>query len=589
MNVLGISGLPNCVSFKKKHFPLLENRHYRIAQGFDSAAALIIDNQIMAAAAEERFTRIKATECLPVQSIQFCLQQANLTIQDIDYIAHGFCYDSIKTYYQHDPFDQLKFNETYSRESLLNPLKKLYPFPEKKLIQVPHHLAHAASAFYLSGMQESLILVADGMGEAESMTIALGDPHGMKVLAQIPASHSLGIFYSVFTLYLGFEFNLDEYKVMGLAAYGDKSRYFNEIMKMIHLKEHGMFTIPILSQNHSLEEQETYAGTLKNLVTILGDRREPGAEITQHHMDIAAALQATLETVLIHVLTWFKQKTGQNNLCMAGGVALNCTANGYIRKSRLFKNIFIQPASGDEGTALGAALHIMRSNMPEIHFQKMEMPFFGPQYDNHEIKTIASQYGYQLKKFADFNILAAETAKRIVQGQIVGFFQGRMELGPRALGNRSILADPRQDYMRHKINTIIKKREDFRPFAPAVIAEQAPEFFEIDEKNILEYKHMVMLASVREPYKNILPAVIHINGTARVQTVFRSECPKLWEVINEFGKITKIPILLNTSFNVGGQPIVCTPLEAMETFATTELDSLVIGDYLLEKNHSENH
>jgi carbamoyltransferase len=324
-------------------------------------------------------------------------------------------------------------------------------------------------------------------------------------------------------------------------------------------------------------------------VTILGDRREPGAEITQHHMDIAAALQATLETVLIHVLTWFKQKTGQNNLCMAGGVALNCTANGYIRKSRLFKNIFIQPASGDEGTALGAALHIMRSNMPEIHFQKMEMPFFGPQYDNHEIKTIASQYGYQLKKFADFNILAAETAKRIVQGQIVGFFQGRMELGPRALGNRSILADPRQDYMRHKINTIIKKREDFRPFAPAVIAEQAPEFFEIDEKNILEYKHMVMLASVREPYKNILPAVIHINGTARVQTVFRSECPKLWEVINEFGKITKIPILLNTSFNVGGQPIVCTPLEAMETFATTELDSLVIGDYLLEKNHSENH
>ncbi len=582
MKILGISGLPHCQTFKKRHFPYLEKRSYRIAQGFDSAAAVIINNKIIASAAQERFNREKSTEQFPNQAITFCLKQANLTVNDIDYIAHSFNYEPFKDYYKNDPFEQLRFNETYSQHCLKHSLQQLtYDF-KKKFVPIRHHYAHAASTFYLCGMDEALILVTDGMGEVESMTIALGNRSGIEVLTQIPAIHSLGLFYSVFTLYLGFEFNQDEYKVMGLAPYGNKQRYFNEIMAMIHLKDNGTFTIPLLCQNFSLEEKENYAGSLKILIDKFGSARIPGSELTTKYIDIAAALQQALQNSLIHVLQYFKQKTGQHNLCMAGGVALNCTANSYIKKSKLFKNLFIQPASGDDGTALGAALYHSYSLNPSFTREKMSMPFWGPEFLNEEIKSIVHHHGLQTKEYSNYNHLARETAKRLAQGQIIAFFHGRMELGPRALGNRSILADPRHANMRDKINRI-KKRENFRPFSPAVLAEKATQFFQIDEDEVSEYKYMTLITSVKDSYRNTLEAVTHVDGTARVQTVFNSECPKFWQVIYEFGIITSLPILLNTSFNIKGQPIVCTPMEAIQTFNMMELDCLVIENYLIDR------
>ncbi len=586
MNILGISGLPNCVAFKKKHFPYLEKRNFRIAQGFDSAAALISRGKVIGSAAEERFSREKTTEKFPVQAIQFCLNYAGLHLSDIDFIAYGFNYEPVKDYYTGEHFEKIRFTETYSRQSILRSFQQIFDYPDQKFVQVPHHLAHAASAWYLSGLPESLILVADGMGEIESLTVALGYENKIEILMQIPALHSLGILYSIFTLYLGFEFNQDEYKVMGLAPYGNSSRYLKEVMPLVHLNNNGAFSIPVLSHNVTLEEKETYSGALKILIELFGKAREPDSEITQKHKDIAAALQKTLQNTLMHILKYYKQKTKQTNLCMAGGVALNCTANSFIRKSQLFKNIFIQPAAGDDGTALGAALYVARQHEPGLVFKKMRMPFLGPQFNSQEIKKVITHFlqaGYHLKEFSDFDILAREIAEKIAHGQIIALFQGRMELGPRALGNRSILADPRVATNKEKINKIIKHREDFRPFAPAVIAEHATEFFDIDESNISEYKYMLMVATVKEKYERLLPAVTHVDGSARVQVVFKSECLRFWKIISEFGNITGVPILLNTSFNVRGQPIVCTPQDALNTFTTINLDALVLENFLLEK------
>lgn len=584
MNIIGISGLHNSISFKKKAFPNLSARQYRVAQGFDSAAALVTTEGIQAAVAEERFTREKATGAFPVNAIKYCLQAANLTPNAIDYIAHGFCYEPFKSFYQNSDLMQQQFAEVYSRDAQLCCLQEhldSYNWAEK-FVQVPHHLAHAASAFYLSGFEESLILVTDGMGEQHSATIAVGKANQIKIIKQFPALHSLGILYGVFTFYLGFYFGLDEYKVMGLAPYGNSRRYFNQVMNLINLKEDGTYTIPILFQNQTEEEKETYSGTLKILTDIFGLPREPEAEITQHHRDIAASLQSALQASLMHVLRHFKKETGQSNLCLAGGVALNCTANGVIKRSRMFKNMFIQPAAGDDGTALGAALYIQRLHEPNLSFKKMALPLWGSSYETEEIEQVLK--GNEECKsvfFSSFDNLAREIAQRLVQGQIVAWFQGRMEFGPRALGNRSILADPRDAEMRSRINKLVKKREGFRPFAPAVTVEAASQFFEIDKGDESSYAYMLLVTQVRAAYREKLPAITHVDGSARVQAVSKEDNPRFWTLLNEFNRVSGIPVLLNTSFNVRGQPIVCNPTEAVETFLFANLDVLVMGNYLV--------
>lgn len=591
MNIIGISGLHNSVSFKKREFPDLSSRQYRIAQGLDSAAALVTRDGIQAVAAEERFTGEKATGSFPVNAIQYCLDAAHILPDAVDYIAHGFSYEPFHSFfYEQSEFTRKQFAEVYSQEAQIRFIQEYLPNYNwaDKFIPVPHHLAHAASTFYLSGFPEALILIADGMGEVHSMTIAVGKENQIEIIKQVPALHSLGIVYGVFTLYLGFYMNLDEYKVMGLAPYGNPRRYFSKLMDYIHLKTDGTYTIPLFSQDKTLEEKETHSGVLQALAEQFGPPRDPDAEITQHHMDIAAALQSALQASLTHVLRHSKKETGQSNLCMAGGVALNCTANGVIKRSRMFKEMFIQPAAGDDGSALGAALYVQRQYEPNLPSKKMALPLWGPCYETDEIEQVLEQRPECESTFFDsFDDLAREIAQRIAEGQIVAWFQGRMEFGPRALGNRSILADPRDPGMRDRINALVKKREAFRPFAPAVTVEAASQFFEIDKGDESIYAYMLFVTPVRAAYREQLPAITHVDGSARVQTVSKEESPRFWTLLNEFGRVSGIPVLLNTSFNVRGQPIVRTPTEAVETFLFAKLDVLVIGNYVVvRKNYT---
>lgn len=590
MNVIGISGLHNSVAFKKRELPHLSVRQHRIAQGLDSAAALVTEEGVVAAAAEERFSREKGTGTFPYHAIQYCLEAGGLTPSDIDYVAHGFSYEPYRSLFENNEneFTKKQFSEVYSREAQLRCLRERFPFVEwsSKFFPVPHHLAHAASSFYLSGFEESLILIADGMGEVDSTTIAIGYKNHVKVLSRIRALHSLGILYAVFTLYLGFDMGTDEYKVMGLAPYGNSRRYFEQIMDLVHLQQDGTYTIAVLFQNKTLEEKETYAGTLELLAERFGPSRAPGAELTQRHMDIAAGLQLVLQASLLHILRHFKRETSQKNLCMAGGVALNCTANAVIKRSRMFKNLFIQPAAGDDGSALGAALYVQRTHGACSGPRRMRLPLWGPSFNDSTIRcALDKNRNCGFTYFHSFDDLVRIVAKRINQGQIVGWFQGRMEFGPRALGSRSIVADPRDPGMRDRINALVKKREAFRPFAPAVTIEAASHYFEIEKGDEATYAYMLFVAQVREQYRQQFPSITHVDGSARVQAVAKQDNAAFWSLLTIFGEISGAPILLNTSFNVRGQPIVCTPLEAMDTFLLAQLDALVIGNYLIVRTN----
>lgn len=586
MNIIGISGLHNSVSFKRRELPGLPERCYRIAQGFDSAAALVTDEGIIAAVAEERFTGQKATGAFPLHAIRYCLEAAKISSASIDYLAHSFAYEPYRDLYEGNEYSRREFANVYSREAQLRCLQEYLPAYNwaEKLVHVPHHLAHAASTFYVSGLESALILVVDGMGETQSATIAVGHDDHIEIIKQIPLLHSLGILYSVFTLYLGFQLTSDEYKVMGLAPYGDASRYFSKLMKLVHLKEDGTCTIPILSKNHTVEEQQTYGATIQELTELFGPPREPGTAITQVHKDIAAALQGVLQTSLLHILRHFKRATGQHNLCMAGGVALNCTANGIIWRSRLFKDLFIQPAAGDDGSALGAALYLQRQHNPHHHLKKMSLPLWGPAFTNEDVEaSLQQQPELSRKQYAVFEDLADAVASQLAEGKIVAWFQGRMEFGPRALGNRSILADPRHPGMRDRLNQLIKKREDFRPFAPAVLAETAADFFEIERGEESLYAYMLLIAQVRVAFRAQLPAITHVDGSARLQTVSRAENPRFWTLLKQFERRTGLPVLLNTSFNLREQPIVCSPFDAITTFLATEIDVLVIEDSVMTR------
>jgi carbamoyltransferase len=420
------------------------------------------------------------------------------------------------------------------------------------------------------------------MGEQDSTTIAVGSGQEIKVVKRVRAVHSLGILYGVFSLYLGFYMNLDEYKVMGLAPYGDPRRYLDSMMRLVNLEPDGTYSVPVLFENVSREQRETYAGTLAVLEDLFGPAREQDAEITQRHMDIAAALQTVLQQSLLHILRHFKAETDQNNLCLAGGVALNCTANGVIKRSKLFKGMYVQPAAGDDGTALGAALYVLHQHTPKPIRQRMSMPLWGPAFDSHHIAgVLESVPDCEVTHFESFHDLAVEIAKRLYAGQILGWFQGHMEFGPRALGNRSILATPEDPGMRDRINRLVKQREDFRPFAPAVTVEAATKYFDIDPGDEPLYAHMLYVTQVRPAFRPHLQAITHVDGSARVQTVSNEDNWRFWRLLTEFERLSGVPILVNTSFNVRGQPIVCTPTEAIDTFRAAGLDGLAIGDWLV--------
>jgi carbamoyltransferase len=584
VDIIGISGLDNAVRFKLSRIPGLERRAYRIAQGFDSAAVLVRDGVVDRAVAEERLVREKATGAFPVRAIRQCLEHARLDPRDLECVAFGFDYAQHRDAFAGDPFYREQFAEVYDPHLQVQRLEEHFPGVDwkSKFVAVPHHLAHAASAFYQSGFDESLVMVSDGMGEVDSMTIYTAAGNKFDLHARVPAFHSIGILYSVFTLYLGFDFNMDEYKVMGLAPYGDRRRYFNQVMDLVQLKDDGTYAIPLFGKNTTVAERETHGGVLAALTGLFGPARAPDGEMDQRFKDLAAAVQSVLQAVQLHVLRHFTGKTGLKNLCMAGGVALNCTNNGVVLRSRLFKRVFVQPASGDDGSALGAALYVQHDRSPQLPAPRIAAPLWGPSYGREEIATtLASRTDVDAAAFDTFPALAAAAVDRLGRGEILGWFQGAMEFGPRALGSRSILADPRPADMRTRVNMLVKKREGFRPFAPAVAAERASEYFEIERGDEETFAHMLFVVPVRKAYRDQLPAVTHVDGTARVQTVTRATNERFYDLLDAFAATSGMPILLNTSFNVKGQPIVCTPTEAIDTFLAAGLDAMVLGDFVV--------
>jgi carbamoyltransferase len=579
MKILGISGLENSMPFKQAHWPGLEEREYRIAQGMDAAAALVIDGKLVAAAEQERFSRKKHTGAFPIDAIRFCLAEAGCSIDDIDEIAFGFDYAPFRELYLREERSAELYQQVFSRDALLAQVRRDLPgFPEDKVFQVSHHLAHAASAAYTSGWDECLVVVNDAMGEVESLSVYDFHDGELEKIHTIGANDSIGILYSLVTLHLGFDFNSDEYKIMGLAPYGDPTRFRPFFEQAVELREDGSIRIPMLKLNHSREERENYLATRAYLDEHLIPRRPQTQPVEPIHEDVAAALQECLERVVMHVCKHFGEQTGLGRLALAGGVALNCTTNGKLDRSGLFDEVYVQPVAGDDGVALGAALY-RTALAQKISNRRLPVPLFGPQYSTESIESALQRFSgkIQWQHFDSREATCARAAQLIAEGRVIAWHRGRMEYGPRALGNRSILADPGHPEMRDRINAMVKKREAFRPFAPACSAEEAHRWFDVAPGTQLPY--MISVVDVRPEARSLLPAITHVNGSARLQTVSAEDNPDFHALLLAVGKTTGRQMVLNTSFNVKGQPIVNTPEEAIETFLGTDIEFLFLENF----------
>jgi carbamoyltransferase len=590
----------------------------------DAAAALLIDGQIVAAAQEERFTRKKHTPDFPVNAAKYCLEYAGLSVDELDGVVF---YDKpllkferlLETYYAFVPkglASFLKAIPVWVREKMF--LKKLLheglaevgPYDKKKmkLLFSEHHLSHAASAFYPSPFQEAAILTIDGVGEWATASICLGKDNKITMLKEMKFPHSVGLLYSAFTYYLGFRVNSGEYKLMGLAPYGNpESPQTKEYVKLI--KDN----IVTIKDDGSIWLNQDYFNYATGLRMIKHSKFEklfgipvvkPDGEVQQKHCNLALAIQQVTEEIVLKMAREAKRITGSDYLCMSGGVALNCVANGKLIKEKIFKDIFIQPASGDAGGALGAAqmAHFMYFEQDRVvNTDKVAKHGFylGPDFSEKETVTAFKKHKGVYHKFDNFQALCKEVAGLLDQGNVIGWFQGRMEYGPRALGNRSIIGDARNREMQKKLNLKIKYREGFRPFAPSVLAENVQEYFNLDVVS----PYMLLIADVKENRRKQLPenfhdmdlwdklyfersdvqSITHLDFSARIQTVHKEVNPRYWEFINAFKEKTGYGLVVNTSFNVRGEPIVCTPEDAYKCFMRTEMDYLVVNDFLLKK------
>jgi carbamoyltransferase len=567
----------------------------------DSAAVLIADGEIIAAAQEERFTRIKHDDSFPEHAILYVLKEGGISQDDLEAVAF---YDKpllkferlLETYHSFAPAGFLNFIRSvpvWMKEKLY--IKRLLSKKFKRLNKKPvtllfpeHHLSHAASAFYPSPFEEAAILTIDGVGEWATATICVAKPGRMEVCKELRFPHSLGLFYSAFTYYLGFKVNSGEYKLMGLAPYGNKKSEQTILFKqkilseLIDIRDDGSI---LLNMGYFLFATKLKMTDDKKLASLLGlARRDPESEITEDHKNLALAVQEITETVVVALAHTAKNITQCSNLVMAGGVALNCTANSKLLHAGIFENIWIQPAAGDAGGALGAAFaafHIWfkKDKGKSLFPDPMKGACLGPQYSDIEILSYLKKQGACFSYFDDLQELSAIISQRISEGNIIGWFQNRMEFGPRALGNRSILADPGNPDMQRILNLKIKFREGFRPFAPAVLAEDAGKYFVPASSS----PYMLFVSEVKEEYRRVFPAITHVDFSSRIQTVTKQENPVFWNLINEFKKISGHGILINTSFNVRGEPIVCNPGDAYRCFMKCGMDFLVIGNYLFDK------
>ena len=570
----------------------------------DAAAGLLKDGRIVAAAQEERFTRKKHDDSFPANALQFCLAHAGITSRQLDYV--GF-YDKplvkfdriLETFISVAPRGIRFFTVAmpiWLRQKLWvkDLIKKELEY-DGEIIFAEHHQSHAASAFFASPFDDAAILTIDGVGEWTTTSYGYGSGNKITLTHEIKFPHSLGLLYSAFTQYLGFKVNSGEYKVMGLAPYG-KPVYYDLIMEnMIDLKDDGSFK---LNMDYFAY---TYAQQMINdkFVELFGHPpREPESKIGHYHFDIAMSIQRVTEEVMLRMANHLFEETGLKNLCLAGGVALNSVANGRIIRETPFENVFIQPAAGDAGgggvgvatfiwfNILGNTRNVVHKSNPNeirIGLEKdlMRNTYLGPEYSNEEIKRFLDEKGIVHEEFGRAEILK-RTAEIIADKRVVGWFQGRMEWGPRALGNRSILADPRDKEMQDIVNLKIKFRESFRPFAPTVLLDKAAEYFVLD----CQSPYMLLVTQVREN-KRVIPAVTHVDGSARVQTISREDNPLYYDLIDEFYKITGVPVVINTSFNVRGEPIVCTPEDAYTCFMRTKMDNLIMGDFMMRKEEQK--
>ena len=586
----------------------------------DSAAAIIIDGKIIAAAQEERFTRIKHDSNYPFKSVEFVLKFANLTLKEIDHIVF---YEKpflkferlLETYVAFAPKGFFSFNKAmplwlreklFQKKMLINHLKEHDPnFKEfKKINFSEHHLSHAASSFYPSPFDEAIILTADGVGEWATTTVAIGKGNNVDIKKEIHFPHSLGLLYSAFTYYTGFKVNSGEYKLMGLAPYG-KPIYSDKILNnLIEVKDDGTFRMDQDFFNY------TTGLTMTNdkFHNLFGQnpRNSKKEQITQFHMDIASSIQKVTEDVILKICKSLKKEYNIPNLCLAGGVALNCVANGKLLKEKIFDNIWVQPAAGDAGGSLGAALalwHLELNNPRKVNTDDdMKGSYLGPEFSNENIKEYLSQVGANFILYDESEFIE-KVSDALIEGKAIGWFQGRMEFGPRALGCRSILGDPRSEKMQKNLNLKVKYRESFRPFAPSVLKDDLSKWFDLD----VDSPYMLLVANINESKKiemtndqkklfgieklNIkrseIPAVTHVDYSSRIQTVNKKTNPRYYDLISKFKEKTGCPVIVNTSFNVRGEPIVNSPKDAYNCFMGTELDYLIIGNCILDKNKQD--
>lgn len=541
----------------------------------DSACCLLSNGKLLAAAQEERFTRIKNDPSFPVQSFKYCLKESNLTLADIDVIA-----------YYEKPERKLARQLRYGQDFRLS--ENIYRMDPRRVENdirvllgyygcieyVGHHVSHAASSFLYSPFDEAAIMTVDGVGEWETGIYGYGKVNEMHVMDQLEFPNSIGLLYSAITSFLGFRVNSGEYKVMGLAPYG-KPRYGDLLSQLFTYQEHGKITLN-LSYFDFIYGERMYSKLLSQLLSM--EPRVPESSIEQCHMDLASSIQNILEECLLHMLSYLGTLVDTKKLCMSGGVALNCTANRRVLRDSPFNELFIQPASGDAGCCLGAAAYVYSQRI-KTRPEKLSHVYLGMKYDDEAILCLLDNMDLQYEDYKN-NSLTKRTAELLAQGNVVGWFQGAMEFGPRALGNRSILGDPRGETMRERINQMVKKREGFRPFAPAVLEEEADKHF----KCCSESPFMTMTYYVESPLS--LPAVTHVDKSARVQTVSKQTNPEFYALIKAFYDISGCPMLLNTSFNVRGEPIVATPVDAIKCFVNTKIDYLVIGRFLIGRHNN---
>ncbi len=581
----------------------------------DSAAALLKDGKVVAAAQEERFSRVKNDASFPSNSIQFCCEFANIDFKEIDAIAY-YEQPSIKQNRQ-IAFNQCNHSilgdqcNCSSVKKLLSPFffKDFWHTEHIPFFEFPHHMSHAASAFFPSPFQQAAIITIDGVGEWDTLTISLGQGSKIGIIERMQFPHSIGLLYSSFTDFCGFKVNSGEYKLMGLAPYG-KPKYKDLILDHILIRNEGIFPKLNMKFFSFVNSSRMTSDAFSKLFGIRP--RRPSQRISKKYLDIAASIQSVIEDLLLSIARRAKIATGANNLCLAGGVALNCVANSKLLQSKIFDKIWIQPAAGDAGSSIGAAYLGYCELKKKSHLstaidtmQPLTTPYLGPQYSDSEIELTLNRSSYRsslsILKFSSQEDLIRKAAQDLHEVKILGWFHGRMEFGPRALGARSIFANPQIATMQEKLNLKIKFRESFRPFAPVVLLDKVNEWFDLlQESPFMQYvaqlkkQHLFPVDEFKEGLSKLyqkrskLPAITHVDGSARVQTVSKDQNPLLYELLKNFEELSNCPILVNTSFNIRGEPIVCSPKDALQCFCGTGMDILYIENFRVKKNTSSN-